>query len=76
MIIRLEAGKTTIPGCVYGVVGWFPTVVRIRLPQPPAGAWLAWAWAELGNDLTLIKSFQLCSNLLLIVDCNAKSFST
>ena len=51
MIIRLETGETTIPGVgcmVYGV-GWLPTVVRIRLSQPPAGDWLAGAWAELGN---------------------------
>ena len=33
---------------VYGV-GWFPTVVRIRLSQPPPGDWLAGAWAELGK---------------------------
>ena len=31
---------------VYGVWG-FPTVVRIRLSQPPAGDWLVGAWAEL-----------------------------
>ena len=30
---------------------WFPTVVKIRLYQPPAGAWLAGARAELGNNL-------------------------
>ena len=35
---------------VYGV-GWFPTAVRIRLSQPPAGDWLAGAWAELGNEM-------------------------
>ena len=34
------------------VVGWFPTVVRIRLSQPQAGDWLAGAWAELDNILT------------------------
>ena len=36
-------------GCrrVYGV-WWFPTIVRIRLPQPPAGDWLA--GAELGKN--------------------------
>ena len=48
VIMRLEAGKTTIPGCG-GVVGWFPTAVRIRLSQPPAGDWLAGVWAELGK---------------------------
>ena len=45
---------------VYGVVGWFPTVVRIRLSLPPAGAWLAGAWAELGKmkaDLPLSEFF-------------------
>ena len=49
VIMRLKTGKTTIPGCMYGVVGWFPTALRIRLSQPPAGDWLAGAWAELGN---------------------------
>ena len=53
VIMRLETSKTTIPGvwcmAAYGVVGWFPTVVRIRLSQPPAGDWLAGVWAELGN---------------------------
>ena len=29
--------------------GWFNSVVRSRLYQPPAGDWLAWTWAELGN---------------------------
>ena len=43
MIMRLESGKTTFPG------RWFPTAVRIRLSQPPAGDWLAGAWAELGK---------------------------
>ena len=33
---------------VYGL-GWFPTVVVIRLSQPPAGDWLTGAWAELGK---------------------------
>ena len=47
VIIRLKTGKTTIPGW-YGV-GWFPTVVVIRLSQPPAGDWLAGDWAELGK---------------------------
>ena len=37
--------------------------VRIRLSQPPAGDWLAVAWAELGNERipvspTLIDFFQ------------------
>ena len=54
VIIRLKTGKTTIPGVVvcrvYGV-WWFPAVVRIRLYQPPAGDWLAGAWAELGKIL-------------------------
>ena len=46
-----KTGKTTIPGvgCRAGV-WWFPTAVRIRLSQPPAGDWLAGAWAELGNS--------------------------
>ena len=43
VIIRLETGETTIPGVwccmVYGV-GWFSTVLIIRLSQPPAGDWL------------------------------------
>ena len=47
--MRLKTAKTTIPGCVYGVVGWFPTVGIIRLSQPPAGDWLAGAWAEHGK---------------------------
>ena len=34
--IMLETGKSTIPGCMYGVC-WFPTAVRIRISQPPAG---------------------------------------
>ena len=40
VILRLETGKSTIPGVgcrMYGVVGWFPTAMRIRLSQPPAG---------------------------------------
>ena len=36
MILRLETGKSTIPG-VGCRVWWFPTAVRIRLSQPPAG---------------------------------------
>ena len=32
------------------------TVVRIRLSQPPAGDWLAGAWAELGNMPLLLKN--------------------
>ena len=56
-IIRLETGKTTIPGVwcrVYGVGCRFPTSVRIRLSQPPAGDWLAGAWAELGKNKFLV----------------------
>ena len=34
--------------------GWFNSVLRLRLSQPPA--W-AWAWAELGNTPNLIRSF-------------------
>ena len=52
VIIWLETGKATIPGVgcmVQGVGCRFPTAVRIRLSQPPAGDWLAGAWAELGN---------------------------
>ena len=39
VIIRLKTVKTTIPcvGCMMYGVGWFPTAVRIRLSQPPAG---------------------------------------
>ena len=37
---------------LYGFVGWFPTAVIIRLSQPPAGDWLAGAWAELSNIST------------------------
>ena len=49
VIIRLETGKTTIPGV--GCWCRFPTVVRIRLSQPSlAGSGLARAWAELGNN--------------------------
>ena len=49
-----QDGQNYYSGCmVYGVgVGcWcrFPTAVRIRLSQPPAGDWLAGAWAELDN---------------------------
>ena len=40
--------KTTILG------GWFNSVVRLRLSQPQAGDWLAWAWAELGNIWTFL----------------------
>ena len=47
VIIWPETGKTTIPGV--GCWCRFPTAVRIRLSQPPAGDWLAGAWAELGN---------------------------
>ena len=54
VITRLETGKTTIPG-----VGWFPTVVRIRLSQPPAGDWLAGVWTELGK--TTIKTTKTTS---------------
>ena len=36
-------------GMIYGGWGWFPTAVRIRLSQPPAGDWQAGAWAELGK---------------------------
>ena len=51
VILWLETGKSTIPGGCMPYVVWcrFPTVVRIRLFQPPAGDWLAGAWAELGN---------------------------
>ena len=52
VIIWLETGKATIPGVgcmVQGVGCRFPTAVRIGLSQPPAGDWLAGAWAELGK---------------------------
>ena len=40
VILRLETGKSTIPGgCMPYAVWWFP----------PAGDWLAGAWTELGN---------------------------
>ena len=60
VILRLETGKSTIPGvgCRVYAVWWFPTAVRIRLSQPPAGDWLAGAWAELGNVQTT--SFGFC----------------
>ena len=56
-ILRLETGKPTIPGCLYGVwwVWWFPTAVRIRLSQPQAGDWAWLAWAELGKKIKLRK---------------------
>ena len=56
VIMRLETGKTTIPGvrCMLYAVWWFPTAVRIRLSQPPAGDWLAGAWAELGKKIDFI----------------------
>ena len=60
MLIRLETGKTTIPG-----VGWFPTVLRIRLSQPSAGDWLAGAWADLGI-ITLEEDALLEQNALLV----------
>ena len=42
---------------------WFPTAVRIMLSQPPAGDWLAGAWAELGNILQkLIGAFVSVQN--------------
>ena len=53
--IRLKTGKTTIPGrygvgCrVYGVLcRVVPHSCGNKAP-PPAGDWLAGAWAELGN---------------------------
>ena len=48
MMIRLETGKTTIPG-----VGWFPTVVRIRLSQPPAGLGLGLSLAKKKGNLNM-----------------------
>ena len=51
VILRLETGKSTIPGVgcmVYGV-WWFPTAVRIRLSQPPAGLGLG-----LGLSLVIV----------------------
>ena len=36
---------------MYGVVGWFPTAVRIRLSQPPAGLGLG-----LGLSLAISKN--------------------
>ena len=44
VIMRLKAGKTTIPGCG-GVVGWFPTAVRIRLGI---------GWLGLGLSLAIV----------------------
>ena len=35
--------------CLSGV-WWFPSALIIRLSQPPAGDWLAGAWAELGKN--------------------------
>ena len=49
VILRPETDKSTIPGVWCSRRG-FPTAVRIRLSQPPAGDWLAGAWAELGTE--------------------------
>ena len=48
----MRHAKNTITGvcCMLYAVWWFPTAVRIRLSQPPAGDWLAGAWAELGKN--------------------------
>ena len=46
-------------------VGWFPTVVRIRLSQSPAGDLLAGAWAELGNNH--LKIMELINLVLLLL---------
>ena len=62
VILRLETGKSTIPG-VGCRVWWFPTAVRIRLSQPPAGDWLAGAWAELGKK----KKFDAVSNYYFLM---------
>ena len=49
----------------------FPTVVRIRLSQPPAGDWLAWAGAELGNtSLWLRQVAFLLVNFLRVLDAS------
>ena len=53
-------------GCrvlVYGVWCRFPTVVKIRLSQAPAGDWLAGSLAELGN-FNIIGQFYSNNNLL------------
>ena len=47
---------------LYDVVGWFPTIGIIRLSQPPAGDWLAGAWAELGNILRLVTEIKNKNN--------------
>ena len=53
---------------VYGVVvGWFPTVGIIRLSQPPAGYWLAGAWAELGNTIGASSYNRPCHLYLCLV---------
>ena len=50
VIIRLETGKTTIPGVECMVYGVKCMVVPHSFEnKAPAGDWLAGAWAELGN---------------------------
>ena len=46
---------------VYGVVGWFPTAVRIRLSQPPAGLGLG-----LGLSLAKVISYNF-KNLIVML---------
>ena len=59
VIIGLETGKTTIPGvgCMpYAVCRRFPTVVRIRLSQPPAGLGLGLSLATVKQkDIAVVK---------------------
>ena len=51
---------------------WFPTFLRIRLSQPPAGDWLAGAWAELGNNKRL--GLSLAIEVFLIYMFSIKSY--
>ena len=55
-IVKVYKVATWTPNYYLGVDdGWFNSVVRLRLSQPPAGDWLVGAWAELGNKVSNIK---------------------
>ena len=48
--------------------GGSPTAVRLRLSQPPAGDWLAGAWAELGKkktDKILVRHYSILGIIFL-----------
>ena len=50
LLFRAGGAAAYLGGChCLSGVWWFPSALIIRLSQPPAGDWLAGAWAELGN---------------------------